>query len=186
MKKLTLTKLILFSAVLFQIAINTSCNEKEPTKPTNDEELITTLKLKFQNQSDSSVFGEFVFRDSDGEGGNAPSVWDTIRLNKGKYWVSAELLNESNPADVKDITEEIVTEADEHLFFYNQSVNGLTVNYADNYFGLPLGLITQWDAKSTEKGKITVILKHMPDGIKAVQQNIGDTDLEVTFTIEIN
>jgi hypothetical protein len=185
MKKLTLSKLILFSAVLFQIAINTSCNEKEPTKPTNDEELITTLKLKFHNQSDSSVFSEFIFRDTDGEGGNAPIQWDTIRLNPGKYWVSASLLNESNPNDIENITEEIVAEADEHCFFYNHNLHRLTVDYADNYFGLPLGLATNWDAQSAESGTITVVLKHMPDGIKKVDPLVGDTDLEVKFNIEI-
>lgn len=175
-------------SAVFMILVLTisSCNEKSPAKPTNDEELITTLKLTLYNKLDSTVSGEFVFRDEDGAGGNPPSKWDTLKLKQGDYFVNAELYNESNPLEKIDITAEIQKEADEHLFFYNHNLNGFTIEYADNYNGLPLGLNTNWKITAIETGKLTVVLKHMPGGIKAVNQSVGDTDLEVVFEIEIN
>jgi hypothetical protein len=185
MNKLTFSKLILISTVLFQTALNSSCNEKEPAKPTNDEELITTLKLTVYNQLDSTLAGEFIFRDQDGAGGKEPSKWDTIKLKQGNYFVNTTLFNESDPLDISDITPEIKEEAEDHLFFYNHNLNGLTIENGDIFNGLPLGLNTKWKATATEKGKLTVVLKHMPGGIKAVDQSVGDTDLEVVFELEI-
>ena len=176
----------LIAISMFLVVSLFACKETEPSKPTNDEELITTLKLTVYNQSDSSLVGTFVFKDADGAGGQAPSQWDTIKLGMGNYWMRASMYNESNPSDIIDITPEIIEEADEHLLFYNHNLSGFTIDYVDNFNGLPLGIVTTCKATMKEKGVLTVILKHMPDGIKAVNPSIGDTDVEVSFQIEID
>lgn len=163
-----------------------SCKEDEPEKPTNEEELITTLNLRFFNAADSTPAGVFVFKDADGEGGLNPQVWDTIRLQKGiSYFAEIELLNESNPADVEDITAEVKEEATEHLFCYLKNLNGLDIQIKDTDGNLPLGLKTSWMASSSGNGQVTISLKHQPDGLKNGDCAPGDTDIEVVFQLEV-
>ena len=177
----------LFSILLICVSLGyltslSSCKEDEPDKPTNDEELITTLKLKFFHAADSSSAGVFVFRDVDGEGGMSPQMWDTIRLNSGKaYFMELELLNESNAADVEDITAEIREEAAEHLFCFGNSVPGFSMIYADSDGTHPIGIKTNWNAQTAGTGNVTVTLKHQPDGTKNGNCAPGDTDIEVVF-----
>jgi hypothetical protein len=184
--------LLYITAIIFLSA----CKDKNPVIPQdpNEEELITTLTLIMVNSANINDTVFATFKDADGDGGNAPSVFDTIRLtNNTTYNVKIILLNESvSPADT--ISNEVEEEAEEHQFFY--TVTGgpaLTVNYTDaDANSVPIGLMVDFIAgavTTNKNGKLLVTLKHQP-GVKPTsgQGNItlGATDIEINFPVVIN
>ncbi|WP_205501435.1 hypothetical protein [Rufibacter psychrotolerans] len=173
---------ILFTASVFM----TSCSNDEDPVPTNEEELITTVKLAFKPQGGGTTVTA-TYQDLDGDGGQAPTVTGaTLAANK-TYDVTVQVLDESkNPAE--DITEEVEEEGDEHQFFYVAS-NGLnlTVAYTDtDSNNRPIGIHTRITTAAASTGNLQVVLKHQPDLKSATSTiNTGETDAEVTFPITI-
>ncbi len=158
------------------------CNVSDPHE--HDEgELITSIRLVLT--PDAGGASDTVwFRDPDGPGGSAPTRHDTIRLISGRdYRVSLSLLNESNPLNTVDMTEEIRDEADDHQVFYTVAGSGLAITYADqDAKGLPIGLDAVFTTSPGAPGSLTVTLKHQP-GLKSAHStiNTGETDVAVTF-----
>ncbi|MBL0052923.1 MAG: hypothetical protein IPP29_16120, partial [Bacteroidetes bacterium] len=103
MKKRTNTlMLIAFTAAV----ILTGCKKDkdtvpDPPPPGNEEEVITTMKLTFVDSSNVSNIKYATFRDPDGDGGLAYDIFDTIKLDANKTWITTILLlNETvMPAD---------------------------------------------------------------------------------------
>jgi hypothetical protein len=101
------------------------------------------------------------------------------------------LLNElENP--VGDITEEVEEEAADHQFFFQTSVSGINIAYADmDTNGNPIGLSTTLTTNETASGTITVTLRHEPNkdaaGVSAgdITNAGGETDIEITFNVEV-
>lgn len=161
------------------------CNDENLTNPPdpNDQELITTLRLEFTDSA-SGATSTFEFDDPDGEGGNPPVRFDSIRIDNSKtYDVNVVLLNKStNPADT--ISNEVKEEGDEHQFFYTVAGANIQISYNDtDVNGNPIGLKTIWRAGSSSSGTVKVVLKHQP-GSKAPapgNPDIGETDVSVDF-----
>jgi hypothetical protein len=169
-----------------------SC-KKDDVKPTddhdhNDVELITTLELKFSGKGKLGADTTFVvtFNDPDGDGGNAPTQFETIHLLKNStYKVEVTLLDKSkSPADT--ISNEVLEEANDHLFFYSSNPTGL-VNVAitdKDGNGKNLGLKSTWTTTNAGSGKVKVKLMHQP-GVKDGTSATGDTDIEVDFQVNV-
>lgn len=156
-----------------------------PPPPINEEEVITTLKLTFTDSSDNTNIKYATFRDSDGDGSQAPDTRDTIKLEQNKTWfVSLTLLNElASPADT--ISNEVQEEAEDHLFCYSPAGNSATVIVTDkDTNNLPLGLQSKWKTTNAGSGTMQVILKHQP-GIKDGTCAPGETDIDITFQTKI-
>lgn len=177
-----ITIIILFS-MLF---IFNACKDEETPLPPNEEELITTVSLAFENLT-SGAIDTFIFRDADGPGGNAPTQFDTIQLDAATtYHLTTTLLNESvSPSE--DITVEVQDEGVDHQFFY--TVDGgldLIIEYDDtDANGNPIGIHNIVTTGVGGAGAFTVILKHQP-GIKDGNITTGDTDVEVDFETKVN
>jgi hypothetical protein len=151
-----------------------------PADP-NESELITTVKLIFADSAGIEPNRIFSFSDPDGDGGNAPTVFDTIQLNSFKtYNVSILLLDESkSPADT--ISNEVLAEADDHMFFFFHNGSLITTTYVDvDSNGLGIGLQTKWVTSNASNGTSKVVLKHQP-GTKDGTFNPGEVDVEIPF-----
>jgi len=141
----------------------------------------------------------------DGEGVQDIMVDGPINLAAGvTYTLAVTLINElAEPTDEEyNVSEEVEEEADEHIFFFawtnnvfsDPAGNGNIDNRADplNYEDedanrQPLGLETTWTAGTAASGTFRVVLKHQPDLKTATSDvNVGETDLDVTFTITVN
>ena len=92
----------------------------------------------------------------------------------------------------ENIGEEVAEEDDEHQFFFQSTVAGLTVEYGDNDDnGNPLGLLTTVSTGVAGTGTLTVTLRHEPDknaaGVSdgSIDNAGGETDIEVTFPIDV-
>ena len=174
-------------AIAFLIALG-ACkkddNEVNTPTPTNEEELITTVTLHFTEVADTLNNFMVSFKDIDGVGGN-DAIIDTIKLGENKTFnVTIELLDESS-SPVKNITEEVKEEADEHLFCYTIFTSELRVNNIDSDGNFPIGIESEWVSGYDEISSIKIFLKHQPDGQKDGSCYPGETDVEVVFPLVI-
>ncbi|MBK8291503.1 MAG: GTP cyclohydrolase [Flammeovirgaceae bacterium] len=181
-----------------------SCNDEDPVKE-DTPELITKATLTFTPTAGGTPVVATA-SDPDGEGVQDIIIDGPINLTTAKsYTLTIELINQlvDPSAPEYDVTEEVREDGDEHLFFFawtnnvfsDPSGNGNVDNRADkiNYndeddMGLPIGLSTTWTTSgSTAAGTFRIILKHQPDQKSASSdQTMGDTDLDLTFTINVN
>jgi hypothetical protein len=180
----TTRKSILVAMIAF--ALMTGCKKVEPD-PVEDNENLTTLKLKF---TESGTTSTYTFRDLDGVGGNAPTI-DKISLKPNKtYTLVVEMLDESKtPASI--ISDAIYDERDQHLFEYLVSpATILTLTTTDkDTRGFPLGLIASVKTTTAGTGKLQVVLHHQPpvNGkiVKDGTFGIGSVDFDGTFEVEV-
>lgn len=163
--------------------------DKKPTvtnpPPVNQEELITTFRIEFTDINGVQPPVTAQFADIDGPGGNAPSAFDTIRLQSGTtYNATITLLNESvTPAE--NISDEVQEEGEDHLFCFDPvAALNLAITRMDSDGTHGIGLATQWVAGAASAGDITIRLKHQP-GVKDGTCGPGETDIELTFKVEI-
>lgn len=168
---------------MFTIA---ACGEDDDHNHDDEGEVITTLKVTFTDSANTAEVRTAIFKDPDGVGGNGPTQFDTIKLaNNRTYNATVQLLNESNPNDVKDKTTEIIDEKNDHLFGYSTTISGLTITRTDvDGNNQPFGLNSKWRTGAAGIGTATVVLKHQP-GIKNGDLNIGETDIEVVFQARV-
>ncbi len=169
------------------VAFAVGCKNDNDCDDCNEQELITTLQLRFVNpiSSDTASTRYFTFSDPDGDGGNNPSIsTDTLESNTA-YLVNVSVLDESQSPSV-DLTSEILAEHNDHQFFYTVSSGlALSVDYNDtDNNGLPVGLNLVVNTSSASNGQLLVTLKHQP-GIKDNNINTGDTDISVNFPVVV-
>jgi hypothetical protein len=167
------------------LALTLAGCSKDKDEVSNEEELITTVSLRFQEVGTANSFVA-TFRDTDGEGGNPPSIDEIVLKPNANYSCSVELLNESvSPAE--DITEEVQEEADDHELYFIAAGANITFNRVDlDSKSLPVGLSSTWQTGAASTGTVRVVLKHKP-GTKAAGDPVtkGETDIDLNFTTKI-
>ena len=171
-------------------------------EPANEEELITTLIVTLTPEGGGASVVTLKFYDEDGDGPTPPVFTYEPNITAANpaallqsntvYSARIELVNETeNP--VENITEEIEEEADEHLFCFTTDPDKLIITYADteaDYFAggssKQVGLATTWTVGSTTGiGTVTVLLRHQPGTKTGDCPGSGETDIEVTFNVNI-
>lgn len=197
--KTSLTGLLLIAAAVFF----SGCSDDDPKKE-DTPELITKATLTFTPAGGGSAI-VVTATDPDGEGVQDMAPDDEIDLAANtEYVLTLQLINGlAEPSDeAYDVTAEVSEERDEHMFFFawtnnlfsNPAGNGNVdtrsdaVNYDDeDSNGLPLGLTTTWTSTdATASGTFNIMLKHQPDLKSATSDsNTGETDLDLTFTINV-
>lgn len=200
-------KLMSAALAIASMSILSGCDDDDPKKE-DTPELITKATLTF-TPSGGGTPVVVTATDPDGEGVQDITVDQPINLVLGKtYTLTIGLINElAEPSDPEyNITEEVEEEGDEHMFFFSwtndvfsdPTGNGNVDNRNDaiNYVGgtnskddnnRPLGLTTTWtSAAGVASGSFRVLLKHQPD-LKSdtSDSNTGETDLDITFTINV-
>ena len=171
--------------------IFTACDD-DPDDPDipNEEELITTLTYTLTPEGGGSPV-VFSFRDTDGDGGSDPTIQTSTLAANTNYEGDIILLNElEDPAE--NITEEVDEEDEEHQFFYQTTVSGLTITYDDaDEEGNPVGIETDVSTGAADSGTLTITLRHEPDksadGVAdgELANAGGETDIEVTFNVNV-
>lgn len=187
-----ITKSIFWRMALLPLLFTASCSNDDdnvPTKPENEEELITTVMLTFTT---NSGFTTATWQDLDGPGGNNPIV-DSLNLDtNATYSVKVQFRNEQeNPAE--DITAEVLEEGVEHqVFFLLDAGLPMNVSYNDSDDnGNPIGLRNNAATAGSGSGNLEVILRHKPDknaaGVDAgqIENAGGETDVQVQFPVII-
>jgi hypothetical protein len=175
------------------VTLFSACKKDEEETPVlpNEEELITTLTFTLTPVGGGTPV-VFSFKDEDGDGGNAPVIIEGILSANTDYTGAVTLLNESeDPAE--NITLEVQEESADHQLFYQiESPLDMDISYADtDANGKPLGLSTTVSTGPASTGNLTITLRHEPDknasGVSSgdITNAGGETDIEVTFSVEI-
>ena len=179
----------LFIATTVMSAVFQGCKKDSDLpklpEPVNEPEVITSVKITLTDSSNTANIITASFIDKDGDGGNQPSTFDTIKLKANKtYLATIEIFNHIMN---EDITAEIKEEANDHLFVFKPTVVNLSIAITDfdtNSPALPIGLKSKWRTGDTSNGKLQFILKHQ-QGIKDGTEATGDTDIDLNFTTTI-
>lgn len=187
--KTTKTKLLMIVAIV-TTTIWTGCKKDKddvtaPPASSNEEEVITTMQLTFVDSSNSSNVKTATFRDPDGDGGLSYDIFDTIKLEPNKTWITSILLLNETVSPTDTISNEVLEEGVDHLFCFTPSgtiANVIKTDADDN--GLPIGLESKWYTSAIGNGSIQVELKHQP-GIKNGTCSPGDTDISVVFPVVV-
>lgn len=193
MKNLLIIKKSMKSIVLTTVAIvtiwsgckkdNDQVSVPQPVK--NEAEVITTMKLKFVDSSNTTTIRYATFRDPDGDGGLGVDIFDTIKLAPNKTWItSIILLNETvSPADT--ISNEVLDEGVDHLICFSPTGASAAVVKTDlDANSLAIGLQSKWRTTAIGSGTMQIELRHQP-GIKNGSCTLGDTDIDVVFKTKI-
>lgn len=181
-----LSNIIIVALVLLTF---NACKKDDPVIP-HEEEVITTLNYVLTPQGGGETV-MLAFQDLDGDGGNAPTYSVGKLAANTTYTGVVALLNEAEePAEV--ITEEVLEEGAEHQMFYVVTNDLATISYADtDEDGKPIGIATTFVTGDAGTGKLTIVLRHEPnktaEGVEGgdITNAGGETDIEVTFDIEV-
>lgn len=172
------------------IAVTVLSGCRKETVEENDEELITSMVLKFTPPSGPAV--EFSFDDPDGPGGVNPTQQTITLAANTRYTVVVQLLNKT-ATPVDDITLEVEEESDAHRFYYTPVIgSNITVSGLDNDAnGMPVGINSVWNTTTAATGKVKVTLRHYPGNPpdKAIDDLVNSpksgTDIEVEFDTKV-
>lgn len=181
----------LLSCLVLSVLV-VGCDDSHVHAPHDDHEheAITTVVLKVANKADVSDTASVRFLDADGDGGAAPVLPGVLGLRSGAtYTASLRFLDQSNPADVHDLNEEIGgSESDDHRVFWVSEHGSLVPTILDkDPNGLPLGLEADLVVSGSGADTLRVVLRHLP-GIKTSASTIidGETDADIDFPVSIS
>ncbi|MEO1626899.1 MAG: T9SS type A sorting domain-containing protein [Bacteroidota bacterium] len=169
----------------------------------NEEEIITDVTLTFTPVGGGDAVVATA-KDPDGPGPQPLEVENAIDLVESTEYELAITL--FNSIEQEDITEEIMEEDDEHMFFFAFTDSVMTspagngnidnrmdpIDYNDlDGNDLPVGLSTQWESECIETGSVSgtfqVILKHQPGEKSSTSTvDVGGTDVDLTWTLNVN
>lgn len=175
-------------AVLFlflpALMVTTGCDSDDDDEPENEQELITSVILTFTPTSGVPLV--FSAKDLDGDGGNPPVVEDITLAANTSYTLAVAFLDESDPTDVENITEEVLEEDEEHLvcFTVSGSVPAPSIQDKDDD-GNDLGLISTFMTGAAGSGTLRVTLKHEAEKGTPNACSTGETDADQTFNVSI-
>lgn len=187
MKKVILS---IFAIIAFAASF-TSCKKDPVTNPSvTEEELITTLKLTVTDSNNVST--SFVYKIENGFGSTTQGTIqiDTIKLAPNyMYSYALTVLNESE-SPVIDITEEVLEEKDEHLFFLtsNPASGAGSIGQSDGNVdngGHPFNQEGKLTTGSSGSGTFTITLLHEPTDKHGTSTAAtgGETDAEAVYPV---
>lgn len=173
-------------ALILALALVWSSCEKDTDVNVNDneQELITTVTLTFKAPDGSTQ--SYSVRDLDGTGGEPPMADDISLSANTTYELFVAFLDESDSTNVVDLTDEVRTEDTDHLVCFMTTSDIPTPQPTDlDANGDVLGLEATMTTGEAALGFLTVRLKHLPDKSAPDPCSTGETDVEVSFLVEV-
>ena len=165
------------------------CKKGTDPLPADENELITTVTLRFTQGSNTQ---SFTYQDKDGAGGTDPTKFDAITLTANQsYTMTVEVLDESKTPAV-NTTNDIRAEQDEHLFVYTPSpASLLTYTYGDkDSRNFDIGLTGTARTGAAGTGTLNVRLRHQPpvNGVAVKNGTVnsgGSDDVNLNFPLTV-
>ena len=184
MKTIKTMKNLLGLLILTGVLFLQSCSKDDDPIFEDEEELITDVILTLTPAAGGTPT-ILLFNDPDGEIGSVIPTITRGTLQSGITYTGDVVLLNNAGESTEDVTVEIKTEGEEHLFCYT-TAGDITIDITDkDAGGLNLGLLTSWAVGSTiGNTEVQVVLKHQP-GVKDGSCDVGDTDIEIVFPITI-
>lgn len=159
-----------------------SCEKDDDNGPDNEQELITTIALKFTGGGQTVTFTAV---DKDGDGGSAPVIQNINLKANTDYTLSISFLDDSKSPG-EDITTEVKAESNDHLICYAATGAMVSPLASDkDTAGKTLGLESAFKTGAAGAGTLKVTLKHQADKSSANACGTGETDAEATFNVAV-
>lgn len=160
-----------------------SCDKDDPD-PIDEGEVITTVTLTLIPDGKGQD-AQATIRNTTGS-----NVQDApLTLKPNTIYNATVTLSDESKTPAADRTAEIRQKGSEHLFIYNyNSLSGdtdMNVQITDtDASNRPIGLeATITTGANTGTGRLQVVLKHQPGGLKTGTSIAGETDVEVEFDV---
>lgn len=178
---------LLVISLMAVVAISCRKQPEIPPAVVNEPENITLIKLVFTDSAGIETPSTFIWKDSDGNGGQNPLI-DSVQLTKNKTYFTQIIILDETKSPTGDVSAEILNEGSDHQFFFLKSNINTNIMYNDqDKNGNPIGLKSIWRAGNISSGKVEIILKHQP-GVKVNSPgdiNAGSSDIDITFSTRI-
>jgi len=176
---------VALTLVLFTLVF-AACDSTEPDDDgAGEQEFITRLVIELDDGQGNTPTA--TANDPDGDGTNFQI--GTLNLTAGMtYTGSVKVFDDINN---EDVGEEIEEEDDEHQFFYTAqggAAGRVTVTITDqDENGLPVGLAFTLtvSAGGAATGSLNVVLSHYDEAPKDGINRSDETDIDVTFPVNI-
>ncbi|SFQ23492.1 hypothetical protein [Hymenobacter arizonensis] len=173
------------ATALLALGLSSCSKDETPLPAVRENELITSVRLKFVNQANPADVKLATWKDLDGEGGNPPIIDAINLLPNAVYTMTVDAVLNETSSKSEDVTAEIVREANNHLFVYKPTGASLTVAVTDkDAKGLPFGLQANATTGAVSTGSLRVVLRHQV-GTKDGTETPGSTDIDTTFPVTI-
>jgi len=171
------------SAVAFA-ALLIACDD-DP-EAVNEEELITTVQVDLFRGDSDTPSATLKFYDEDGDGSIAPEFTQEGEIYTGVEYVAVTTFLNEEETPVEDVTAEIEEEKNDHLICFTRTgAVSSAVAFDEDDNEIPVGLVSIWETANTPgAATVKLTLKHQP-GIKTGSCDLGDTDIEVTFSFSV-
>ena len=200
-----LKNIYLKATLLSSLILIISCDKDDAPEAENEMEVFTKAVIKVTNLSDnSSETYEFEVEghdhDHDHDHGfivdnqEADVHEDHVEIelnNSSEYKFEISFLNESDPNNIINLTEEVIEEADDHYIFYEligngisyESMSGDTFDSNSN----PLNLVTKWTTTIATVVDVEAYLIHQPTSKTGTTRDDfgGATDVEIEFEAHV-
>lgn len=180
------SSLIRFGYLLASTILLAACN-KNSSNPAEDTDhsAVTTAILQFKQGG--VVKFEYGFDDPDGIGGNAPTRFDKIVLDKGQTYTVDLVLQNKTGGSTKDMTASIRSAGKYHEFFYLPQGFSINITKEDkDELGYPLGMQTTWVTPSSPaNGTLRFTLQHLLIKKAVNLPTDGHSDIAIDFLLEI-
>jgi hypothetical protein len=194
-------KATLLSSILLFIA----CDKDDAPEAENEMEVFTKAVIKVTNLSDnSSETYEFEVEGHDHDHDHDHGVLIQNQENddhgdhtvielesSSEYKFEITFLNESDPNNVIDMTEEVIEEKDQHHVFYEligdgisyDTTSGDTLDSDEN----ALNLVTKWTTTNATVVDVEAYLIHRPTSKTGTTRDDfgGATDVEIEFEAHV-
>lgn len=192
-------KATLLSSVLLFI----SCDKDDTPEAENEMEVFTKAVIKVTNLSDdSSDTYEFEVEEHDhdhdhgfiamNQEGEDHGDHTEIELeSSSEYKFEITFLNESDPNNVIDMTEDVIEEKDEHHVFYELIGDGISYDTTSgdtlDSDGNALNLVTKWTTTNATVVDVEAYLIHQPTSKTGTTRDDfgGATDVEIEFEAHV-
>ncbi|GAA3929326.1 hypothetical protein [Hymenobacter algoricola] len=170
------------------LAFSACKNDDDEPEPEEDNELITTVTYALTPAGGSTApAATITWEDLDGAGGAAPVITGgPLALRANTTYTGTITLLDKTKNPVANITEEVATEKEDHLFFYDPTPAGLlTVTRTDrDANNREVGLVTRLLTTTAATGSLKITLRHQP-GVKDGTAGPGDVDVEATVPVAV-
>ncbi|MFL2593987.1 MAG: hypothetical protein ACJ0PV_00140 [Flavobacteriaceae bacterium] len=191
-------KATLLSSVLLFI----SCDKDDTPDAENEIEVFTKAVIVVTNLSDdSSETYNFEVEEHDHEHSVVVQAQEDEEVHgdhteielesDSEYKFEITFLNDSDPNNVIDMTEEVIEEADEHIVFYELIGDGISYNTTSgdtlDSDGNALNLVTKWTTAAATVVDVEAYLIHQPTSKTGTTRNDfgGATDVEIEFEAHV-
>ena len=162
----------------------TSCSDDDNPDPIIDQEVITRVTLTITETGTTNV--QTITWN---EGDSNPNI--VLEPSKS-YNVEIGFFDASDPADVENITEEVIELADEHFVFFDNTSSITITNASDDIEDseeIKIGIKTVWTSPAgTTAGLVRTFLIHEPATKTGDTRTDfgGETDVQVDFNVVVN